>query len=261
MIEVEANLKKIEKEKIDTGVKLYSVQQQLAENQMNFEQAHENFNLVQKLRIESEQTLKTVNENYLAKKKEADELEKKYQKSLDELQKLVRTLHQIEKYNQQMKGDIVTTKTTTFIAEENVKQLENQKKKQDLLIDSMNEEIKRLTEQKTILTAQVKSQKEETEQAQQILKEAQLEMQKIIASKKNLLERWQKSIMTMQRMDKALQTIKEALQQQKELNIQVGTELNGISQEIKKESEIAEVLNEKHSRLTNEKKNLSITWD
>lgn len=70
-------------------------------------------------------------------------------------------------------------------------------------------------------------------------------MQKIIASKKNLLERWQKSIMTMQRMDKALQTIKEALQQQKELNIQVGTELNGISQEIKKESEVAEVLNEK----------------
>lgn len=71
-----------------------------------------------------------------------------------------------------MKGDILNTKTTTFIAEENVKSLEGQKKKQDLLIDSMNEEIKRLTEQKTILTAQLISQKDETEQAQQILKEA-----------------------------------------------------------------------------------------
>lgn len=68
----------------------------------------------------------------------------------------------------------------------------------------MNEEIKRQTEQKTILTAQLISQKEETEQAKQILKEAHLEMQKIIASKKNLLERWQKSLMTMQRMDNAL---------------------------------------------------------
>jgi flagellar biosynthesis/type III secretory pathway chaperone len=82
--------------------------------------------------------------------------------------------------------------------------LEKDKKKQDFLIDTMNEEIKRLTEQKTILTAQLISQKEETEQAKSIMKEAYLEMQKIIASKKNLLERWQKSLVTMQRMDNAL---------------------------------------------------------
>jgi len=36
------------------------------------------------------------------------------------------------------------------------------------------------------------------------MKEAHMEMQKIIASKKNLLERWQKSLVTMQRMDNAL---------------------------------------------------------
>jgi hypothetical protein len=43
------------------------------------------------------------------------------------------------------------------------------------------------------------------------MKEAHLEMQKIISSKKNLLERWQKSLVTMQRMDNALQAIKDAL--------------------------------------------------
>jgi len=43
--------------------------------------------------------------------------------------------------------------------------LENQKKKQDFLIDQMNEEIKRLIEQKTILYAQFISQREETENA------------------------------------------------------------------------------------------------
>lgn len=48
------------------------------------------------------------------------------------------------------------------------------------------------------------SQRKETEEAQEILKDAHLEMQKIIASKKNLLERWQKSLMTMQKMDTAL---------------------------------------------------------
>jgi hypothetical protein len=95
----------------------------------------------------------------------------------------MRTLLQIEEYNVQMKGEIAVAKRTTYRAEENVVSLEKDKNKQDLLIDSMNEEIKRLTEQLTILTAQLISQKEETEQAKQILKEAQLEMQKIIASK------------------------------------------------------------------------------
>jgi hypothetical protein len=37
LIEVEGALKKIERDKEDIGVRLYSVQQQLAENQMNFE--------------------------------------------------------------------------------------------------------------------------------------------------------------------------------------------------------------------------------
>lgn len=110
-----------------------------------------------------------------------------------------------------MQSEIEVTRQTTYRAEENVVNLEKTKKKQDFLIDMMNEEIKRLTEQKTILTAQLISQKEETEQAKQILKEAHLEMQKIIASKKNLLERWQKALFNMHRRDNALQAIKEAL--------------------------------------------------
>jgi len=79
------------------------------------------------------------------------------------------------------------------------------------LIDSMNEESKRLEEQKNILTAQIISQKEETEEAKKILYEAQAEMEKVVASKKSLLERWQKSIMMMQKRDSAVQTAKERL--------------------------------------------------
>ena len=45
-----------------------------------------------------------------------------------------------------MKGEIAVTKRTTYRAEENVVGLEGAKKKQDLLIDTINEEIKRQTE-------------------------------------------------------------------------------------------------------------------
>jgi hypothetical protein len=44
-----------------------------------------------------------------------------------------------------------------------------------------------LEEQKNILTAQIISQKEETEEAKKILYEAQSEMEKVVASKKSLL--------------------------------------------------------------------------
>lgn len=51
LIESEDKLKKIEKSKEDIGVQLYGVQQQLAENQMTYEQTKENYNLVQRLRF------------------------------------------------------------------------------------------------------------------------------------------------------------------------------------------------------------------
>ena len=69
-----------------------------------------------------------------------------------------------------MKSDIAVTKIETFTAEDNVGNLEKIKKKQDMLIDSMNEESKRLEEQKNILAAQIISQKEETDDAKKILK-------------------------------------------------------------------------------------------
>lgn len=51
LIESEDKLKKIERQKEDIGVQLYGVQQQLAENQMTYEQTKENYNLVQRLRF------------------------------------------------------------------------------------------------------------------------------------------------------------------------------------------------------------------
>ena len=46
LIESEDKLKKIERQKEDIGVQLYGVQQQLAENQMTYEQTKENYKQV-----------------------------------------------------------------------------------------------------------------------------------------------------------------------------------------------------------------------
>ena len=97
-------------------------------------------------------------------------LKNKVNKAQKELENLMRHFHEIETYNIQLKSGIAVTKKETFTAEDSVSTLEKLKKKQDLLIDSMNEESKRLEEHKNVLTAQIISQKEETQEARKMLR-------------------------------------------------------------------------------------------
>ena len=121
---------------------------------MTFEETLENFNLVNRLRVEAEEKLEILKEKHVQKKLETNELQKRQLNTADELMKLNRILQQIQNYNQQMKKAIGVTKRTTYRAEQNVTELEKDQKKQDFLIDQMNEEIKRLNEQREILRAQ-----------------------------------------------------------------------------------------------------------
>jgi coiled-coil domain-containing protein 40 len=118
-----------------------------------------------------------------------------------------------------------------------------------VLIDSMNEEIKRLNEQKTLYQAQLISQKEETAAARNTLKEAAIEIEKIIMSKKTLLDDWQKSLFGMQQRDKALQAIKELIKQKQDDILQIESEISGVRNETKKEQEISEELNAKLQKM------------
>jgi chromosome segregation ATPase len=236
-LEKSSNLKKVEKEKEDIGVQLYGLQQQLADMQLAFEKSHEDYNSIQKLREDKEKRLTSLSENLEFKQKEIEELKKKVVRATDELSRLNLSLKQVEAYNEAMKKEIKKTKRVTHTAEENVTSLEKQKKMQDLLIDQMNEEIKRLNEQRAILGAQLLAQAEETENAKRILRDAQTEMDKIYASKKNLLEHWTNAIIEIQKKDKNLQMCKDLLKIQAELNIKITSEMNGIEKEIDKENE------------------------
>ena len=68
-------------------------------------------------------------------------------KASEELSKLNRTLNQIAEYNESMKKDIGVTRRTTYRAEENIQNLEKEKKKQDFLIDHLSEQLKKLKEE------------------------------------------------------------------------------------------------------------------
>lgn len=60
-------------------------------------------------------------------------------------------------------------------------------------------------------------------------------MEKVVASKKSLLERWQKSIMLMQKKDSTVQTLRERVNDENEKNVLLESEISGIRTEIRKE--------------------------
>lgn len=62
-------------------MRLYNAQQQLAANQMAYEKAHDNYNITQRLRIESDQKLSQINEIYNSKKEESSVLKNKVTKA------------------------------------------------------------------------------------------------------------------------------------------------------------------------------------
>ena len=93
-----------------------------------------------------------------------------------------------------------------------------------------------MNEQREILRAQHLAQEEETRQAKHILKEAQLEMDKIIISKNEILVKWQKCLMDIKDRDQKLEVMKDALEKQREFNITLQTELRGVKKEKRAEA-------------------------
>merc|ERR1740138_210838 len=135
--------------------------------------------MVESKRLEDDEALKVATAAYEGKKADVDEAVRRLGKSQDEMNQLNITLRQGEEYNEQMKAEIQVTRRATYKAEDHIKQIEKTKHKQDLLIDNMNEDVKRMTEQKALLDAQLVAQKQESEAAVATLREAAREMEAI----------------------------------------------------------------------------------
>lgn len=235
-------LKKLVKHREEIGVTLYGAQQQLAKLQLQLEQLHDRMAMVESKRLEDDENLKVATASYEGKKADVDEAVRRLGKSQDEQNQLNITLRQVEEYNEQMKAEIQVTRRATYKAEDHIKTVEKAKVKQDHLIDQMNEDVKRMTEQKALLEAQLTAQKQETEAAATTLREAAREMEAIEFEKKQLLQQWRSSLVGMQRRDEALQNVQQALQEQAEMELAVESEIRGLHNSIKSHQERNEQL-------------------
>ena len=235
--EKEEEFRRIKHKKEDVGVELYGVQQQLARMQLTLEKTHDNFNTVRKLREQAESESRTVNKEYGKKQAELSEQNKRMAKFQTELDKLNSTLQQVEKYNEQMKGEIAITRRATYKAEEQVGLLEQDKKHQDLLIEDLMRSTKQLQDKLNTYSSQLAAQKAETAGAEEVLRDANREMEKIRFEKKQLLAQWKSSLLAVQRRDEHLQSLQSAVRELQQEELAIAGEVTSLKRQIRKEQD------------------------
>lgn len=195
-------------------------------------------------------------ERYAAASEEVAEERRKLDKNQAELDSLNATLLQVEKYNEEMRGEIAVVRRATYKAEEGAGDQEKAKKQQDVYIDQLNERLKRLHEQLALYEAQIQSQKRESEAAEATLREATEEMEGIGFEKKQLMQQWQSALVGMQKRDEALQATQAAIATQQEEEMALSAEVTGYKKSISAEQERNEQLAAKVSSLNGEAQRL-----
>jgi chromosome segregation ATPase len=184
--------------------------------------------------------------------KEVQDFQKRVTKCQEELLQLSRTLKQVEEYNVQMRSEIAIKRRSTYKAEEEVIKLEKDKMDQDKLIDSLNEQVKKLSENGAILSTQMAAQQEETANAKQILKEAINEKERIETSKRSILEDWQNTLKDIQERDKNLAKLRDFNQEELMKILNVQSEIQGTQREILNEIQMSEHHDQKLSKCQDE---------
>jgi len=217
------------------GVELYGFQQSLAKLQMQLEQTHQNFQVINKIRAQAEDELASLRKNLQESDTDTKGERARVEKHQMELDRLAATLKQIEDYNEQMKSEIAVTRRAAYAAEGAVQQLEKQKLDQDLRIDTMQENLKGLQQQMQLHTAQLEAQKRETRAALETLAEAETEMENVHFEKKQLVAQWKSSLLAIQKRDEALSSIQDAIREQQQQELSLETEISGYKKDIIKQ--------------------------
>ena len=92
----------------------------------------------------------------------------------------------------------------------------------------MNQDIRRLNEQKGVTEAQIIAQRQETAAAIETLQEAAKEIEAVAFEKKQLALQWRSSLIGIQKRDEAVQNVLEAITAVEQREMEINNEVRGM---------------------------------
>lgn len=154
--ETEEARDKAEKARQHVGVELYGVQQQLARLQAQLDTAGSAVVALHDIRSKAETDLKTFQAGFASRKAQIDSEEARLEKFKGELDGILDTVRQVERYQEDVAAEIALNRRTTHKADEALNERERAKARQDDYIDGLTRQLQRSTAQLAALEAQAR---------------------------------------------------------------------------------------------------------
>ncbi|XP_028661781.1 coiled-coil domain-containing protein 40-like [Erpetoichthys calabaricus] len=237
-----SKMKTWQRELEELGVILYTVQQDLVNTQMGLEKLHNEKADTTITRKKVEDELDKV--KILHKKLQLISNEEHHNvlQLQAEIDNLTQHLLYMEGMTKDVNSEIKTMKYVTQKSETSKAEVEQQKHKQDLLVNKLTKHMDSLRQQIAMYKAQATAQSEEKAAARTAVSEASLEMETICIEKKQIINQWNSCLLGMKHRDEAYTAVHEALGQSKEQVQSLNTEAECCKKSIIKEEEESELM-------------------
>ncbi|KAL7486872.1 hypothetical protein ACHAW6_012466, partial [Cyclotella cf. meneghiniana] len=209
--EQEDALKQAKREREDAGIELYGVQQQLARLKSSLGSMDKRYDEVSKERAEGERKMAEAKKTYVEKLKMAENRRQAESKCHEELDAVIEKLRQAKKYNDSMKSEVAATRTIANKTGEDFKDKAKDKLAQDKYIDSLNSQVTRLEDEIALIEAQLVTQKEQSADANVMIRETSVSLEKLASERRRLVQQWNLSVVALGRRDQALSAATNAL--------------------------------------------------
>ena len=246
-------------------MELYSAQQTLSRLQTQLERAEEEKRQLAGRRSAIESDLERLREWQETRVTEADARRAEADARQAELDRLNATLKRLEAQAAATREETSEARQNAFAAEKETKAQREGEADQDVLIDGLQETLKKLHEKTALYDAQRAAQAKETTLARQTLSEANAEMDAVMAEKKQLTGQWKSALVGNAKRDEALRATREALMEQTREMTLVEAETNAKKEQAKEESrkneQLLALLRKTEMEAANAQKALTKTLD
>ena len=252
LLEQEQALKESKRAREDAGIELYGVQQQLSRLQSGLTTIDKRYSTVSEERIESQQKLMEAKQKYAKKLSGVEDLRKDASKGQEVLNALVEKIRQAKRYNESIKSEVAVTRTVANKTKDDFKVRAKDKLTQDTYIDSLNTQVGRLEDEILLTDAQLRAQKEQSTDANKMIRETSGALDKLASEQRRLVQQWNSSVVALGRRDQALSAARNALRKVRDSIKDLESENARLNRDIESLQENKNSLKMTKDRLDNE---------
>jgi len=252
LLEQEDALKQSKRLREDAGIELYGMQQQLSRLQSNLTSVDEQYEVISQQRVDGQNKLLEAKERHVKKAKRSEHLRKEASKTQEELDSLLDKVRQAKKYNDAMKSEVAITRTVANKTKEDLKVRAKDKVDQDTYIDSLNTQVTRLEDDIALTESQLVAQKEQSADANNMIRETTTALDKLASEQKRLVQQWNSSVVALGRRDQALAVATKALKKVQDSIIDLENENTRLERDIVSLQETNDSMKISRDRLDNE---------